>query len=159
MITNLHTAAVWSLQDASLDVGRYLFVKPRSTNCLTHCCHGLTTATDTSAITLLSGLYFSHCASRFYLFTVWFQILHLCSVGQHSLLLLATLPQPVFIDFTCLTLLCFSDQRCQCFNYSVIITLRHTLMKLMQFLTVDEQKFRLNWHCLYAVIVTILVIE
>lgn len=43
------------LQDASVEVSRHLCIKPRASNCLTHCCHGLTTATDPSSVTLLSG--------------------------------------------------------------------------------------------------------
>ena len=43
------------LQDTGLESSRHLYIKPRSSNCLTHCCHGLTAATDPSTVTLLSG--------------------------------------------------------------------------------------------------------
>jgi len=53
------------LQDANLEVSRYLFIKPRPSNCLTHCCHGLTTASDPSAVRILSGQYLLYCTFKF----------------------------------------------------------------------------------------------
>ena len=48
------------LQDASLEVSRLLFVKPHPSNSLTHCCHGLSSASDPSAVRVLTGRYFIH---------------------------------------------------------------------------------------------------